>query len=702
VIDLSNEARSVRAIDVRVGGGSFSRDPVRAGSQGFALATLREGGRLARVLAPMASVDPGPAKATSIYGGADSWGPSAVMPFVAVVDAGTERPFAQTLAQSGALEKPCILPRAAATFGSELLVACFGVDALVDFDARGHAPARVERRRWKLAPGPNGVAVDEAHARAVVWSQFARELAVVDLVVDGKPIARASASRRRDSRMTPLLARGRALFNATTDLRISGDGRACASCHPDGREDGLTWSTPVGPRQTIMLAGRIAGTGPYGWFGASATVKQHVTHTLHRLGGQGMADGDRADFDALIAYVTSLRGPNLEGGRVEASKAALAARGRELFFDERQGCASCHVGGGTDNRQHDVGSGNVIEASLRFDTPSLQFVGGTAPYFHDGRYATLVELLERSDGTMGHTTHLGTEETLALAAFLETIGSAPRAVDAPVATTQSASGAVPSGWFVPEAPEKLAAAARPGSFRARVAELAKERHVEPVALDIGAIPVTVVDPHRDLPSEVKELPPGEKADDILTVDYRVVARGKRFGWIVVDWDARPFFARAEGGAAPHTSHGIKRIEYRAFSVLPDGTGELEQMEGYYDVEKKIAVAVRRLKVKAMPFASGLAYAYRTFCPRCDKDRDVLHVVTPGSGWGGPFGESQFDLAEREGGSLLETFSPGAVDVFRKSGATPPFRRNVRLGIEVTRDSADAAPKAFVYAGEVTL
>ena len=41
------------------------------------------------------------------------------------------------------------------------------------------------------------------------------------------------------------------------DRRISADGRVCASCHPDGREDGVAWVTPEGPRQTPMLAGRL-------------------------------------------------------------------------------------------------------------------------------------------------------------------------------------------------------------------------------------------------------------------------------------------------------------------------------------------------------------------------------------------------------------------------------------------------------------
>ena len=77
------------------------------------------------------------------------------------------------------------------------------------------------------------------------------------------------------------------------------------------------------------------------------------------------------------------------------------------------------LGGGTDGAAHDVKSGDVIESSLSFDTPSLRFVGGTAPYFHDGRYPTLEALLEHTDGTMGHTIALPRADLLALAAYLE-------------------------------------------------------------------------------------------------------------------------------------------------------------------------------------------------------------------------------------------------------------------------------------------
>jgi len=42
-----------------------------------------------------------------------------------------------------------------------------------------------------------------------------------------------------------------------------------------------------------------------------------------------------------------------------------------------------------------------------FRTPPLLYIGSTAPYFHDGRYATLEQLLEDNLDRMGHTSHLG-------------------------------------------------------------------------------------------------------------------------------------------------------------------------------------------------------------------------------------------------------------------------------------------------------
>ena len=46
---------------------------------------------------------------------------------------------------------------------------------------------------------------------------------------------------------------------------------------------------------------------------------------------------------------------------------------------------------------------------------------GAGPWFHDGRYATLKDLLKSSDGKMGKTKHLSEADLDALEAYLRSI-----------------------------------------------------------------------------------------------------------------------------------------------------------------------------------------------------------------------------------------------------------------------------------------
>src|SRR6185369_17408786 len=111
------------------------------------------------------------------------------------------------------------------------------------------------------------------------------------------------------------------------DARIS-TGRACATCHPDGRDDGLLWTRPDGARQTPTLAGRLDGTAPYGWFGESPTVAQHLEKTFQRLGGTGFkGPAARADLEALLAYVAQIPPPPA----AQAGDLDEVARGAKVF-----------------------------------------------------------------------------------------------------------------------------------------------------------------------------------------------------------------------------------------------------------------------------------------------------------------------------------------------------------------------------------
>jgi DNA-binding beta-propeller fold protein YncE/mono/diheme cytochrome c family protein len=391
----------------------------RTPTQGFALASF-EG----RVLAPEVLVQPGemppptkheaPVRPTG-YGsfgsteGLVALGPATA--HIAVVEPGAET----VLSASARLvvdDRSCLLPRAAAIDPDRktLLVACLGTNEVAEFDARSKNPTRAFRGRFLVPAGPTGLAVFDD--RIAVWSSFDRVLTIIGRDTD---IVHASTTTNR--RPTPFEV-GRKVFHASGNSAISSDGRACASCHPDGRDDGLTWSSPDGPRQTPMLAGRLAETAPFGWTGASATVREHLQQTLKRLEGRGL--NDRATY-ALLTYLSRMKTP----ARSPIRDPEVVARGRSIFNSYEAGCSGCHaVKSGKpigDGDIHDVGSKARGDVGKELATPSLEFVGGTAPYFHDGRYATLDDLLKKTDGKMGSTGHLHPADRDALASYLESL-----------------------------------------------------------------------------------------------------------------------------------------------------------------------------------------------------------------------------------------------------------------------------------------
>lgn len=335
----------------------------------------------------------------------------------------------------GARRDGCFLPRAAAASHERemVLVSCLGTDEILAFDTEVGPLSTTARGRWHVGSGPVGIAIDDAAGEAVVWSQFAGELSRIALPPkpdrSGPPkitypstalevtataklgALPASEEAHPPRTLSAAALRGRELFHAAGDRRISADGRACASCHPDGRDDGLNWPTPNGPRQTPMLAGRLEErTRPFGWQGDAETVAAHVEQTFARLGGKGLDD---TELDALLSYCHEMATPN----RQDRPSEELVRRGDALFHDETVGCSVCHTekGFGSDGARHGVGSGPELE------TPSLAFIGGTAPYFHDGRYATLAELLAESKGKMGWGGHLEEPDLKALEAYLMTL-----------------------------------------------------------------------------------------------------------------------------------------------------------------------------------------------------------------------------------------------------------------------------------------
>lgn len=305
----------------------------------------------------------------------------------------------------------CRLPRAAThNDRDKTFVVCQGDSSVVSDGGWGSV---------EVGRGPTGIAWDARADRLVVWSQHARELSVIHET--SAPSRKARSARTVARHAMPYVARdtllthGRELFFAT-DRRISSDGRSCASCHPGGRQDGLVWSTPNGPRQTPMLAGKLSGTAPFGWNGDAKSVEQHMAETFKRLGGKGLNDHDST---ALAAYIKSLRVPQT---RPAASRTERIAQGKAIFHSSEAACASCHV----EKRSFsDTMTYSIVRAPADrqrdFNTPALVGLANTAPYFHDGRFPTLLAMLEGTDGKMGHSAHLSGGEKDALVAYLESL-----------------------------------------------------------------------------------------------------------------------------------------------------------------------------------------------------------------------------------------------------------------------------------------
>lgn len=385
-------------------------DMPRFAVQAHALARVGE-----RVMIPMVLAYPGDphleVTTTTAYGAASVHGIDAYFPHEAAVaslhptgakrrirvdhetvDEGAQRVSRGRMAPA---QPPCLLPRSAAVHGEDLVVACLGLDRLLVH--RGDSElGRTERLRIEVPSGPIAVAVDGDDA--VVWSQFARVLSVVSLVNDSRDVIPIARDRARDVAWLE----GRKTFHTP----VAFDGRACASCHPDGGDDGLVWATPHGLLQPPALAGRL-DTAPFGWLGAAPSLEAHIGETMKRLMAKPMP---AATMDSLVLYLRSL-----ERERERRPLDVLAKKGRALFVSTEVGCASCHYddGRGADGLKHDVGTGGA------FDTPALTSIGASGPYMHDGRYASLRQVVALE--TMGTTKHLSDDDVTALVAYLKTL-----------------------------------------------------------------------------------------------------------------------------------------------------------------------------------------------------------------------------------------------------------------------------------------
>jgi mono/diheme cytochrome c family protein len=235
------------------------------------------------------------------------------------------------------------------------------------------------------------------------------------LVQQREPARLVIVDRARGERVADIDLGGESVFDTGHAIfhGNAGRGTACASCHPEGGDDGRTWRfANMGPRRTPAMHGGIMQTAPFHWDGDLADMRALSAMVFTgRMGGPPLSN---PQVDALGGWLDELPPPVSP----RAADPDAIVRGGNLFHGEAQ-CATCHSGGMyTNNQTVAVGTGQA------FQVPSLVGISLRLPVMHDGCARTLHERFRADCGggdEHGRTSHLSAAQIDDLVAFLETL-----------------------------------------------------------------------------------------------------------------------------------------------------------------------------------------------------------------------------------------------------------------------------------------
>ncbi len=248
-------------------------------------------------------------------------------------------------------------------------------------------------------PVPNATSVAfDGRGRLVVYSRDPSRLAIED-----------------NGRTTWIALGGESVFDTGHAVFHGNAGRgiACASCHPEGGEDGRTWHFGgIGARRTPAMHGDLRGSEPFHWSGDMENLEHLVADVFTgRMSGPSLTG---AQVDSLGNWIDELPRPVPSA----PSDMAAVARGTALFWGEAR-CSTCHSGANlTNNATVDVGTGGPLQV------PSLIGVSFRLPVMHHGCARTLEERFDPACGggdRHGQTSQLSPEQIGELVAYLETL-----------------------------------------------------------------------------------------------------------------------------------------------------------------------------------------------------------------------------------------------------------------------------------------
>ena len=195
---------------------------------------------------------------------------------------------------------------------------------------------------------------------------------------------------------------------------------SCATCHPDGRADGMNWdllNDGIGNPKNARSLVWAHKTPPAMSLGVREDMEEAAEKGFQFIQFREVEAGD---LNAVRVYLRSME-PEASPHRIDGRLSEKALRGKQLFEDPKVGCARCHPAPlYTSLQPHDVGTRHELDRTADFDTPTCVELWRTGPYLHNGSAVTLKELLTtmNPDDKHGATSHLSEDQIEALVEFL--------------------------------------------------------------------------------------------------------------------------------------------------------------------------------------------------------------------------------------------------------------------------------------------
>lgn len=284
--------------------------------------------------------------------------------------------------------------------------------------------------------GPRSLIIDGD----TVWTAGYFSDNLVATNIKAQPTQRSFPLANND-KMSPI-RRGEMYFNDAALCYQSW--QSCASCHPDSRVDGLNWdllNDGIGnPKNTrsMLLSHRAS---PVMTLGIRANARVAVKAGFHHIQFVNPTPEHTDTVDAYLAQMPPVSSPFLRRDQYEkpitqeescqqchypsVERGALsdaARRGKTIF--KESGCAECHPHPYFTNKElYDVGTLLGLDAGKKLIVPSLIEAWRTAPYMHDGRAATLREVIttHNPDNKRGKTKDLSPQQINDLLEYIQSL-----------------------------------------------------------------------------------------------------------------------------------------------------------------------------------------------------------------------------------------------------------------------------------------